>query len=191
MLIWRQMVLHSISVGSLILYCCQYKLYSIGCEFCITAGGWCHSDVTDKLSLGVGPTAVSDCDISFLRFVTEISLRCHRVTEFNLLSLPLIAGEVTPCVPDRMLRGSRSVMSSFRSSLFTLSCYKLIPVAAHLLGLRVRISLWADCFSSSTLFFFFLYPFCPLERWGGLPRPSFRGSHYFLESLYTPARWLA
>jgi hypothetical protein len=36
---------------------------------------------------------------------------------------------------------------------------------------------------SENFFFFFLYPFCLLERWGV--------SHYILESLYTPGRWLA
>jgi hypothetical protein len=37
-------------------------------------------------------------------------------------------------------------------------------------------------------FFFFLYPFCPYSVVGFA---SFRGSRYFLESLYTPGRWLA
>jgi hypothetical protein len=34
-------------------------------------------------------------------------------------------------------------------------------------------------------------PVLPFRMLGGLPRLSFRGSHYFLESLYIPGRWLA
>jgi hypothetical protein len=39
------------------------------------------------------------------------------------------------------------------------------------------------------IFFFILCPFCPRSV-GGFAS-TFRGSHYFLESLHTPDRWLA
>jgi hypothetical protein len=35
--------------------------------------GWCHCDVRDKLSLGIGPIAIWDFDTSFLRFMAIFS----------------------------------------------------------------------------------------------------------------------